>query len=501
MKRILALVLISCMVLSFASCASTQLEVPKETGEQTQTGSSGEGTNDPASSSGKKDGPITLPEGFSVGYARKDMSPKIPVLTYEGAVTNTIHDPVQITCISISDGEETALFYSLDLRQSFSAIVEPSMRMVEKKFGHLGIGQDSMFFTATHNHSSPDAGTETASGMQAWYTLYYQKLNEVTEESLRDLTPAEAFVGKGNTKDISFVRRYITSDGRVTTDSTQNVVGYESQPDTELRTMRFDRGEKKDVLMVNYQTHYGVATKYFGHVVSADFIHDFRQAAEKELDVHFAYYQGAAGCTVFSALKGDRVYNTYMDSIPAFMTTVREALNGETKVQTGKIQKESSLYEGTVRKDDAATVALASAIYNEKDPVKKQQLLANQSTFVNASAAESCVYRNLNKSIGEKISMRFSAISFGEIGFAGAPYEMFHQNGIQLREKSPFKMTFVCGYTNGSHGYVPAWECTVSGSQYDVSGCYENYVSRVVDGSGEEFRDELLRLLNACKEK
>ncbi len=444
---------------------------------------------------------IMLPEVFSVGYGRKDMSPTTPVRTYEGAVTCEIHDPVQITCVAVSDGEEVALFYSLDLRQSFYNVVKKSMEIVKEKYGYLGIGEDSMFFTATHNHSSPDAGTEEAPGMQEWYEIYYPRLEEVTEEALRDLAPAEAYVGKAHTKDISFVRRFITEDGKVTTDSRLNVIGYESKPDTELRTLRFAREEKKDVLMVNYQTHYGVATRYFGPVVSADFIHDFREAAENELGVLFAYYQGAGGCTVFSAKKGDRVYKTYMDAIPAFMTTVREALDGEEKAKTGKIQKEMNYYEGTVPKHDEATVAIANAIYREKDPEKKQKLIENQNIFFNHRAAENCVYLNLNPNVGAKTKMHFGAISFGEIGFCGAPYEMFHQNGIQIREKSPFKMSFVCAYTNGSHGYVPAWECTKSGSPYDVKGCYENYVTRSIDGSGEEFRDELLRLLNACKAK
>ncbi len=484
-KRILAIFLLLCMLVPLGSCSSGELDdiedPPKEEAPRNTD---------------------ALPEGFCVGYAREDMSPTVPVLTYESAVTNQIHDPIQITCVSVSDGEEVALFYSLDLRQSFANIVEKSMDIIERKYKKFGIEKDSIFFTATHNHSSPDAGTPSAEGMTDWYKIYYEKLREVTEKSLLDLVPAEAYVGKSNTKDISFVRRFITSDGRVTTDSTQNVVDYESKPDTELRTIRFDRGDKKDVLMVNYQTHYGVATRYFGkNAVSADFIHDFRQSAENQLGVHFAYYQGAAGCTVFSAKKGDRVYKTYMEAIPAFMIALRNSLKAEEKVKTGKIQKEMSNYDGVVRKDDEATVALAASIYYEKDPEKKKELIAQQSTFLNAKAAENCVYRNLNPGVGATISLPFTAISFGDIGFVSAAYEMFHQNGIWLREESPFKMTFVCAYTNGSNSYVPAWECTVSGSQYDVSGCYENYVSRFVDGSAEEFAKEMLRLLNACKAK
>ncbi len=491
MKRLIALVLMLCMLISLASCASGGLTDLDATSEENTTAENSTKEEGPK-------GPITLPEGFSVGYARKDMSPVKPVLTYEGAVTNQIHDPVQITCVSVSDGEEVALFYTLDLRQSPTELIEKSMEIIEKKYAEFGIGKDSMFFTSTHTHSAPDAGNSSAAGVATWRKLYYEKLREVTEESLRDLAPAEAFVGKGNTEDISFVRRLITSDGKVTTDSTLDVVGYESQADTELRTIRFDRKDKKDVLMVNYQTHYGVATRYFGkNAVSADFVHDFRKAAEEELDMHFAYYQGAAGCITFSALKGDRVYDSYMDAIPAFMHAAREALDKETKVKTGKIQKELSVYEGTVRKDDPAKVEAAYEVCGEQNAGTKQQLIV-QKGFYNLRDAEAHVQRD---KLGATKTTPFTAITFGDIGFVSAAYEMFHQNAIQVRAESPFKMTFVCAYTNGSNGYVPAWECTPEGSQYDVEGCYENYITLYKYGSGEEFANEMIRLLNVCKAK
>jgi hypothetical protein len=179
------------------------------------------------------------------------------------------------------------------------------------------------------------------------------------------------------------------------------------------------------------------------------------------------------------------------------MTTVKASLSGEEKVQTGKIQKERSEYEGTVMKDDPAKVEAATAICNEKDASKRQQLIG-QSGFLNQRAAEAVVQRH---KLGETKTTPFTAISFGDIGFVSAAYEMFHQNAIEVRNASPFKMTFTCAYTNGSNGYVPAYESTPEGSKYDVSDCYENYITLYRYGSGEEFRDEMLRLLNACKAK
>ena len=82
----------------------------------------------------------------------------------------------------------------------------------------------------------------------------------------------------------------------------------------------------------------------------------------------------------------------------------------------------------------------------------------------------------------------------GDIGFAAAPYEMFDTNGKEIRKGSPCKMTFVCSLTNGYMGYVP------SALAYP-HGAYEVDISKFAPGSGEEFAQELVRMLKACKDK
>jgi len=94
-------------------------------------------------------------------------------------------------------------------------------------------------------------------------------------------------------------------------------------------------------------------------------------------------------------------------------------------------------------------------------------------------------------SLGETVELPFYAISFGDIGFASSPYEMFDTNGVQVREGSPFKMTFVCSYTNGSFGYVPS-------SIAFPHGAYEVFVSRFTRYTGDACADEMVRLLKEC---
>ena len=90
--------------------------------------------------------------------------------------------------------------------------------------------------------------------------------------------------------------------------------------------------------------------------------------------------------------------------------------------------------------------------------------------------------------------VRLYAFTIGDIGFVSAPYEMFDTNGVQIRQASPCKMTFVCAYTNGHMGYCPSEEAF-------PHGAYEVEVSPFSKGDGEEFAGELVRLLHLCKDK
>ena len=66
---------------------------------------------------------------------------------------------------------------------------------------------------------------------------------------------------------------------------------------------------------------------------------------------------------------------------------------------------------------------------------------------------------------------------------------MFDTNGMEVKQASPFKMTFMCAYTNGGNGYIP--------SSYAFSrGGYEVDTTRYVQGTGEALANELIRLLN-----
>ena len=77
----------------------------------------------------------------------------------------------------------------------------------------------------------------------------------------------------------------------------------------------------------------------------------------------------------------------------------------------------------------------------------------------------------------------------GDIAFAMAPYEMFDTSGQEIKEGSPFEMTFVSTCSNASEGYLPTEE------GFEADDSYEVGATRVVKGSAERMVEIYVDLL------
>ena len=66
---------------------------------------------------------------LSVGYARADITPEDSMEIY-GSTATSAHDPLQITCTAVHDGESTALLFSLDIRNLTQEFSDSMMNLV-----------------------------------------------------------------------------------------------------------------------------------------------------------------------------------------------------------------------------------------------------------------------------------------------------------------------------------------------------------------------------------
>ena len=483
MKKIIALVCLLSMFLPLCACSSSLAT------EETKTLPATAETK--TEETKKEKGEIVYPDSFAVGFSRVDITPQTPIPIYNTTATG-VHDPLWLSCTALWDGKTAALIFSVDSWFVNVSTTSIPMKRLEKKFG---IDPKNVMFNSTHAHSAPNISSSEDLMMIRYVTKFYDKVMVGAEEALRDLDVVEkTFTGRTNTEDgITFVRRYLMSDGtyRGIASSNPNTeyVAHESQADPEMRTIRFDRKNKKDVIMLNHQTHYGGATGLYPDMISADFITLLREKVEEDLDCHFVYQYGASGNVNFiSFIPGERKYPTYIDAVPSLAQTVKDALAVEKETATGQIRSLSSQLEATVLHDSEERVRQAQEIGDTADEGLRSTLIYK---YGFDSKHEASAVRTRNR-LGETEKIPLSVITCGEICFAAFPYEMFDASGKQVRDASPFEMTFICSLTNGSFGYIPTTEAFPHGQ-------YEVFVTRFVQGTAELCVAESVRMLNECK--
>ncbi len=89
-------------------------------------------------------------------------------------------------------------------------------------------------------------------------------------------------------------------------------------------------------------------------------------------------------------------------------------------------------------------------------------------------------------------SMNITVATLGDIAFVGWGGEVFNEIGKAVKEKSPFRQTFVLTHCNGAAGYLP------TSSSYSEGG-YEVQSSHFAPGADEALMRETLSLLKALK--
>lgn len=488
MKQAFALLLCFCMLIPLASC-SASLENPASRTEETapETKPAAQKQEDPYAIT--KD-PISLPEGNTVGVARVDITPeRYPIYISSGMTAERALDPLYFTCVAISDGQNVALLISADLKRVSDDFLT---RCIEGITEATGVPAEYIFLNATHNHNAPSISSGEVNCLK-WHALCTKRLKWVCREAMMDLAPAKAFMGRADTTGFAFVRRYLCEDGShdglhhaVSTGSP--AISHETEADPTLQTIRFQReGEKKDIVMVNWQAHVAHAATSVKNAITADFVHNLRTDFEKaHPDTILSYYNGASGNLNLSTRFPEKkaVDGGYQEVGKALALKVEEAIASETEAKLGPVKAVASTVTATVRTVSPQRVVEAQQCASASGTA--QTALLSEYGF--QSKYEATAIIAISKSPREQ-ALPVSAIACGDLSFAANACEMFDTNGMEVKGGSPFAMTFMCAYTNGQNGYIP------SAYSYPRGG-YEVDVTRFVQGTGEALAGELIRLLN-----
>ena len=438
-------------------------------------------------------------EELLVGFAMADITPEdpVPLAGYGNSAARMSEgslDPIYTTALAISDGTDTILLIENDLTSPYTKVFTDARKAVREA---CGIPEEYVMISSSHNHSAPDLSLSDMPCIKKYTREFTDILVQTALEALADMKPASMYYGSSQPENLNFVRHYITEDGHVRGDSfgsqysNSPLAAHTHDADNQLQAVRFVREEARDIVLVNWQTHPHRSGTRTNLDITADLIGVMRERVNNDADCEFIYFTGASGnINPKSYIESENITEDYISQGNALADAVLSILAAEnpTKLNGADVKSAQSVYTAQVDHsldhlaDIAAEITAEWKQTNDSAAATEAGLPYGINSPYHANAI------TVKAELDKTADLKLYAHSVGELAFVFAPYEMFDENGVFIKENSPFACTFVVSCSNTSNGYIPSAE------GYENSS-YEANVSRFVSGTGEELADEFSAML------
>lgn len=393
---------------------------------------------------------------LKAGFARLDVTPPLGTFVpgaYANRFSETVLDPIYINALAIALEETTVLIVAAD----FLAIrMEYAAELREVISARTGIPAENIMIHALHQHSAialrGNKKNNNLMGDHAFLDVLYRKFGDLGVLALQDMAEAELSTGIRETEEvIAFIRRYYMTDGTIASNPIgryKEVVKRYADADNNVRLLRFKRADKKDIALVNFQTHPDIIHK---HVTSADWPGFVRRFVERE-------YDDEVSCLVTVGVQGDCNHCDFM--LPEYkdgyehskhmgrvianaviaMWDKTEPVAPDTLNSSMEIVYNKTRTDGEELYDEMKELSRDRMAVIEKDPSYTLSAKMNRILSLREDAP---IYRKIPVSV----------INLGPVAFVGFGGEPFTKYGVNVREACPDRFILTSCNTNGSEGY------------------------------------------------
>ena len=396
-----------------------------------------------------------VPRELKIGYGRVDITPQesVPLRGLGGdtsdRMSKDVKDPLYATCIAFTDEtDNTILLFELDLAMCFGLATAYARSDISKA---TGVPVAQIMVTATHNHSGPDLDNTKEPSIERYTESLRKWMVEAAEAAMADRKVATGlYQTSAQPANLNFVRHYVMGDGTIAGDNFGNykdnpIVKHVLDADNQLQLVKFTREGGKDIVLMNWQGHPRGHKDYKDSILSD--VDVLRTKLEAELDCQFAFFLGASGNVNNSSnIKSEQITANYKEHYEMLGQYAVNAAENFQKIELGNLQILGQTYKCKAKENANMTM-----------------------------------------------DVTMFTISFGDLAFVAAPYEMFSENGQQIKEGSPFKTTFIATCANNMLYYVPS----AATYAYDA---YEIETGRLAQGSAEILVAEYLTMLKQLYE-
>jgi neutral ceramidase len=424
-------------------------------------------------------------ESLRAGTACVDITPPLGVCLaghFNTRPASGLHDPLTAQAVVFALGAERLALVGCDL---IGIPGELTSLVRERTQAALGLPPERLMLWGTHTHAGPimNAGGGDPRDEAYFRTLAAQLAGAVAAAEA-NLQPAMLRVGWGREDRISYNRRYLMRDGSVRTNpgvGNPEISRVDGPKDPAVGALFVTGTDGLQAIVVNFACHLDVLGNG-NFQFSADYPFYLRQALQaaygRSLVIPFA--NGPCGNINHIDVFAGKRQGGYSHARMMGMMLAGEVLKLERGVEPLSVAALSG---------QSRTLELQRRPYSDEELAEFRRLLADDRIADRSYPkvrARTHLARHEQGQASEPTEVQ--VLRLGDLALCGVPAELFVEYGLQLREQSPARHTFVVELANDCIGYVPTPEA------FD-GGAYEGTSARFARDTGPRMAAAVLEML------
>ena len=418
---------------------------------------------------------------FLLGFYRVVVTPPIgtPLAGYSSrvGVSVGVYDELFARAMYLNFGGEEVVLVSADVL----GIPAPMRERIERGIRErVGVKPDRVVVSSTHTHSGPDLVGNFSREDPALVEDFVRRVVGAVEAASKHVFEAEAFsAAKGQCREVVVNRRNVEK-GPV---------------DPDVNVLTFFSGDS-GFSILNFACH-AVVMGHNNLYISRDYPGAFVDYFEEYTGNLAMFFNGACG-NINPLTPNTDLSRVYDRSVGTFeeVEWMGDVLAHEASrallLSRREPIKEFAFKSGLVELELQELPSLAELEEKLKEVERLVEGKKTPETLYELYKAKTSIYRL--KMLGEGARshrVRIAALRANDAAIVFLPTELFVEIGLSIKEKSPFGLTAVAGYSNDYFGYVPIAEA------YREGGYEATFPVTVLrEGQAEKLVGEAVKLLN-----